>query len=57
MKNKTKKIIVILVVVAVLFAAGGGAWYYFSHRNTEPVYVFPFSYVGMTEYWGDSQES
>lgn len=58
MKNKTKKILVIATVAAVLIAAaGGGAWYYFGHRNTEPVYVFPFSNVGMTEYWGDSQES
>ena len=57
MKNKTKKIILIVVIVAVLLGAGGGAWYYFGHRNTEPVYVFPFNYVGMTEYWGDSQES
>ena len=58
MKSKTKKIVVIVVVVAVLLsAAGGGAWYYFGHRNAEPVYVYPFTYVGMTEYWGDSQES
>ena len=57
MKNKTKKIIVILVAVAILLGAGGGAWYWFGHRNAEPVYVFPFEYIGMTEYWGDSQES
>lgn len=57
MKNKTKKILVIVIAVAVLLSAGGGAWYYFGHRNTEPVYVFPFQNVGMTEYWGDSQES
>ena len=57
MKNKMKKIILIVVAVAVLLGAGGGAWYYFANRNKDPVYVFPFSYVGMTEYWGDSQES
>ena len=57
MKSKLKKILLILLVVAVLLGAGGGAWYWFGHRNTEPVYVFPFEYVGMTEYWGDSQES
>ena len=57
MKNKAKKIILIVVIVVVLIGAGGGAWYYFSQRNAEPVYVFPFEYVGMTEYWGDSQES
>ena len=57
MKNKAKRIILIVVVVAMLLGAGGGAWYYFEHRETEPVFVFPFEYVGMTEYWGDSQES
>ncbi|MBR4290790.1 MAG: biotin/lipoyl-binding protein [Oscillospiraceae bacterium] len=57
MKNKTKKIIAIVLAVVILLGAGGGAWYYFSHKNVEPVYVFPFNYVGMTEYWGDSQES
>ena len=57
MKHKTKKIIIILVFVAVLLGAGGGVWYWLGHRNTEPVFVFPFEFVGMTEYWGDSQES
>lgn len=57
MKNKTKKIIVIVVAAAILLGAGGGAWYWFGHRNAEPVYVYPFEYIGMTEYWGDSQES
>ena len=57
MKNKVKRIILIVVAAAVLLGAGGGAWYYFVHRDTEPVFVFPFEYVGMTEYWGDSQES
>lgn len=59
MKPKTKgKVILIVVIVAVLvIAAGLGGWYILSHRNTEPVNVFPFQYVGMTEYWGDSQES
>ena len=57
MKSKTKKIIVIAVIAAVLLGAGGGIWYWLGHRNTDPVFVFPFEFVGMTEYWGDSQES
>lgn len=57
MKNKVWKIVLIVVIAAVLLGGGGGAWYYFSNRNAEPVYVYPFDYVGMTEYWGDSQES
>ena len=57
MKNKTKKVILIIAVIAVVLAAAGGVWYWLSQKNAEPVYVFPFSYVGMTEYWGDNQES
>ena len=57
MKNKGKKIILILLILVILLAAAGGAWYYFTQKNAEPVLVFPFSHVGMTEYWGDSQES
>ena len=57
MKKRTKKILIIAVVVAVLLAAGCGIWYWLGHRNAEPVFVFPFEFVGMTEYWGDSQES
>ena len=57
-RNGKGKVILIVVIVAVLLiAAGLGGWYFLSHRNTEPVDVFPFHYVGMTEYWGDSQES
>ena len=57
-RNGKGKVILIVVIVAVLLiAAGLGTWYFLSHRNTEPVNVFPFNYVGMTEYWGDSQES
>ena len=49
----------ILSGVAVLAAAavGCGIWYYMGHNSSEPVYVYPFQYIGMTEYWGDSQES
>lgn len=57
MKNKAKKVILIIVAVAVLLGAGGGAWFYFANRDTDPVYVYPFDYIGMTDYWGDSQES
>lgn len=57
MKNKAVKIILIVLIVAVVIGGGIGAWYYFSQKNAEPVYVYPFSYIGMTEYWGDSQES
>jgi len=59
MKPKSrKKILVILLVVAIVLAgAGFGGWYFFHNRSSEPVNVYPFQYIGMTEYWGDSQES
>ncbi len=38
-------------------AIGCGIWYWASHSSGDPVYVFPFQYVGMTQYWGDVQES
>ena len=56
-KSKIKVVIILVVVIAVLAAAGLGAWYFLQHRNSEPVGVYPFSYIGMTEYWGDSRES
>lgn len=36
------------LAVGIRFSAGSGA---------EPVNVYPFQYIGMTEFWGDSQES
>jgi len=56
-KSKGKVLVILLIVVGVLAAAGGGVWYFAGSRTAEPVNVFPFQYVGMTEYWGDSQES
>lgn len=56
-KGVWKKILIIVLVIVLLAGAGGGAWMYFGQNSAEPVYVYPFDYVGMTEYWGDSQES
>ena len=57
-KNLKKKKILLSVTALVLVAAiGGGIWFGVSHKGGEPVYVFEFMNVGMTEYWGDSQES
>ena len=55
--KKRKKGLIIAAVILVLVAAGLGVWYYLGHNSSEPVYVFPFEMLGMTEYWGDSQES
>ena len=56
-KKRGRALIITLCVVLVLGAAAAGGWYFLQNRQTEPVNVFPFDYLGMTEYWGDSQES
>ena len=55
--SKKRKLILIPTIVVLVLALGLGIWYLLSHRNTEPVNAYPFHYLGMTEYWGDSQES
>ena len=55
-QNKKKTIITVTAVVLVV-VIGLGVWFGVSRGRSEPVRVFAFNYVGMTEYWGDSQES
>ena len=59
MKRKASKKKIILAVTAVVLAAaiGLGIWFGVGRGGKEPVKVFSFNYIGMTEYWGDSQES
>ena len=57
MKRKGKKKLVIVLVSLVLVAAIGVGIFFISKGEGEPVNVYPFEYLGMTEYWGDSQES
>ena len=56
-KSKKRTLVILLVVAVVLAGAGFGGWYFLQNRSAEPVNVYPFQYIGMTEYWGDSQES
>ena len=56
-KSKGKKILITLVCLLLVASIGAGAWFVTAKKGGEPVAVFPFLYVGMTEYWGDSQES
>lgn len=58
MKLKPSKKKILLPVLGLLLAAGGaaGIWF-FSQGSAEPVNVYPFQYIGMTEFWGDAQES
>ena len=56
MKNKKKRILII-VISLVLVAAIAAGIFFGTRGKSEPVGVYPFNQVGMTEYWGDSQES
>ena len=56
-KSRGKKILITVICVILVAAIGAGAWFVTANKGGEPVNVFPFMYVGMTEYWGDSQES
>lgn len=55
-KKHWKKLAAAGTALAIL-AGGGGAWYYVGHNSSDPVYVYQFDFVGMTEYWGDTRES
>ena len=56
-KSRGKKILITVTCLILVAAIGAGAWFVAGNKGGEPVNVFPFMYVGMTEYWGDSQES
>lgn len=55
--RKARKILLILMAVLLLAAAGAAAWWFTVGKPKEPVKVFSFNYLGMTEYWGDDRES
>lgn len=56
MKGKKKKLLLGGIALALTGAIGAGI-FFGTRGKTEPVAVYPFNQVGMTEYWGDSQES
>ena len=56
-KQNKKKIIITVTAVGLVVAIGLGVRFGVSRGRSEPVKVFAFNSVGMTEYWGDSQES
>ena len=55
MKGK-KKLLIALICLVLVAAIVAGIWLG-TRGKSEPVGVYPFNQVGMTEYWGDSQES
>jgi len=52
-----KKAVLAVISLVLAVSLGLGIWYFAANSSSEPVYVYPFQYIGMTEYWGDSQES
>ncbi len=56
-KRKLKKILISVISLVLVAGIGLSVWYYFGHKSSDPVFVYEFGYLGMTEYWGDSQES
>jgi len=56
-KSRGKKILISVICLVLVASLGLGIWYFGGSDHGEPVPVFPFYYMGMTEYWGDSQES
>ena len=55
-ESNRKKWIITITALVLAATIGLGLWAVSAKRNQEPVAVFPFHYLGMTEYWGDSQE-
>ena len=54
--GKTKKVVISVSAGAAAVAIVAGIVFGLRGRG-EPVGVYPFSMVGMTEFWGDNQES
>ena len=55
--RKARKIILAVTAAVLVAAMGVGTWWFTAGKPKEPVKVFSFNYLGMTEYWGDNQES
>lgn len=56
LSKKAKRILLSVTALILVAAIGVGIW--FGTRSSgDPVYVYSFDNVGMTEFWGDTQES
>lgn len=55
--NKKKSILVACGTVVAVAAIGAGIFVATRSSGGKSVYVYAFDIVGMTDYWGDSQES
>ena len=56
-QKKWLKILIPVVAMILVAAIGLGIWRFAGQNNAEPVNVYAFTDLGMTEYWADSQES
>ena len=56
-KQQKKKLLISATALITAAALGAGGWYGLRHRGKDPVFVYEFMNVGMTEFWGDNQES
>ena len=54
---KAKKWVIVLSASVLVVALVVGIVFGVSRSGGDPVPVYEFNYVGMTEYWGDNQES
>lgn len=57
LKPKQKKLLIAAVAVVTAAAVGAGIFFGVRGAGRDPVGVYSFLNIGMTEYWGDSQES
>ena len=55
-KKKRKKLLLSVTAILLVAAVGVGIWFG-TRGGGEPVNVYSFQYIGMTEFWGDAQES
>lgn len=56
MTKKSKKTFLSVTALVLVAAIGLGIWFG-TRGGGDPVNVYSFDYVGMTEFWGDTQES
>lgn len=55
--HKLKKSLIAIAAAAAVGTSGFFGWRYYADSHVPPIKVYPFSYVGMTEYWGNNRES
>ena len=55
-ESRRKKLWIPVTAVLLVAALAAGIWFA-TRGGGGPVNVYPFQYIGMTEFWGDAQES